>query len=114
MRISELEIFFVKFETLAQVLGFDGRIGGQFLGRAVEQDTSFVKQICTVCNTERLVNVMVGDEDTDVTVLQVPYHALNLLNGDRIDTGKRFVEKNKAWFSSKGAGYFNSSSFTTG
>ena len=43
-------------------------------------------------DTERLVDVVVGDEDADILVAKLSYDALNILHSDRVDTSERFVK----------------------
>ena len=58
----------------------------------MEKDFTFKQQVRAVGDHQRLVHIMVGDEDTDILVFEPPYNILYLLHGDRIDTGKRLVQ----------------------
>ena len=50
------------------------------------------EQIRSIRNRERLGSVMVGDEDSYILVFQPVDHRLNLLHGNRVDSGKGFVQ----------------------
>ena len=54
---------------------------------------------------------MVGDEDAYVAVLEPPHYVLNVLHGNRIDTGKGFVEHNEARIDGKAACYLGATAF---
>src|SRR6266852_2092048 len=63
-----------------------------FLRRALEQDFPGVDYVGAVYDRERLLHVMVRHQDADTAVLQVGDNALDLNDGNRIDTGERLVE----------------------
>ena len=56
---------------------------------------------------------MVGDEDTDIQVFQFPHDKLDILHGDGIDTGKRFIEHNEFRFDGQTTGDLRPSALTT-
>ena len=56
---------------------------------------------------------MVGDENTYVSVLELPNYLLDILNGYRIDTGKGFVEHNKLRVDGKATGNLGAAALAT-
>ena len=48
---------------------------------------------------------MIGDDHTDILVLEFRYDVLDILDSDRVDSGKRFVKKNELRVDGKRAGY---------
>ena len=57
---------------------------------------------------------MVGDDDTDVLVLQFRDDELDVLHGYRIHTGERFIQQDELRVDGKGAGDLAASSLTSG
>lgn len=60
------ELLPVEDERPAEILLADNGVGRQFLRGALEKDFPFKKKICAVGDSERLLRVVVGDENTDV------------------------------------------------
>ena len=58
-----------KDEVAAQISFADHLVGGQFLGRSLEQDLTFEEQIGTVDDGKGFRSIMVGDENADVLFL---------------------------------------------
>src|SRR5687768_5891643 len=77
------------------------------------EDLSFDKQVSAVADGECLSYVMVGDKYPDVLEFQFRNNTLDILNGDRIDTSKRLVEKNEFRIHSQCSGDLGPSSFST-
>ena len=57
---------------------------------------------------------MVGDDDSDVLVLQLGDDVLDVLHGDRIDSRERLVQEDELRVDREGAGYFAAAPFTSG
>ena len=57
---------------------------------------------------------MVGDDDSDILVLEFGDDVLDILYSDRVDTCKRFIEKDELRVDGQGAGYFATAALTTG
>ncbi len=57
---------------------------------------------------------MVGNQDTDVFILQLPHNLLNIFYCDRVDSGKRFIEHNELRVDGKTTGDFSTTAFTSG
>ena len=51
------------------------------------------KKIGAIGNIQRLMYIVVGDKNTNITELQTPNDVLNILSGNRVDTRKRFVKQ---------------------
>ena len=76
----------LELEMLAQVDLANHRVGGQFLGRTRLEDLALVEQVGAVGDGQRLVDVVVGDDDADILVLQRSDDALDVFDSDRRDT----------------------------
>ena len=57
-------------------------------------------------------HIVIGNQDTDIAFFEKAHNTLNLNHRDRINTSKRFIQKNKAWIGRQGAGDFNSTTLT--
>ena len=79
----------------------------------MEENLSFKEQIGAVGNAQRLLHIMVRNQDTDVFLLQVPHNFLDILHRDGIDTGERLVEHDKLRVNSQTTGDFRAASLTT-
>ena len=112
--IEELEVFLAELERLGEVFLAHNLVFSELLGSALEEDFSFEEQVGTVGDGECLVDVMVGDEDSDVAVLQLPDDLLDVLHGNRVDAGERFVENDELRLDGQTAGYLRAATLTTG
>lgn len=100
-------------EIVAQVLVANGRVLGQFLAGALEQDLALKQQVGPVGDAQRLGGVVIGDEDTDILALEAIDDALDVLHGNGIDTGKGFVKHDKARVDSQASGNLGAATFAT-
>ena len=75
---------------------------------------AFVKEVGTVGDAEGFVDVVVGDKNTDVAVLEMGDDVLNVLHGDGVDTGKRLVEEEELGVVGQCASYLGAAAFATG
>ena len=64
--------------------------------RSLAQDLAFIDKIGTVDELKSLTGVVVGNEDGETRLAQVFDNVLDLVNGDGINAGERFVEHEKA------------------
>ena len=90
--VDKLEILLAQHECRTEIFLAYHLVLGEFFGLALKQNSTLKQQVGTVGDGQRLLHVVVGDEDTDVAVFQSPHHMLYLLDGNRVDTGKRLVE----------------------
>ena len=75
------EILAPQDEAVAQVLLAHHLVLRQLLGRALEEDFPLEQEVGAVGDAERLLHVVVGDEDADVLVLQFPDDLLTPAKG---------------------------------
>ena len=68
------------------------------------EDLTFEEQIGPVGDGERLVDVVVGDQDADAALFEVLHDGLDVFDGNRIDAGEGFVEEEEAGAQGEGAG----------
>lgn len=75
--LNHLEILGTEHKVAAEVLFFHNDVVCQFRRGTFEEDTSLEEQVGAVCDAERLLHVVVGDEDADVAVLELIDHSLD-------------------------------------
>ena len=85
-----------QFEMLSQIDLAHHRVGSQLLGRTRLEDFTLEQQVGTVGDGQRFIDVVVGDDDADILVLQRSDDALDVFDSDRIDACERFVEQDEA------------------
>ena len=85
----------LELEMLAEVDLANHRVGGQFLGRTRLEDLALVEQVGAVGDGQRLVDVVVGDDDADVLVLERRHDRLDVLHGDGVDAREGLVEQDE-------------------
>ena len=59
------------------------------------------------------MHVVVGNQDTDIPVFQVPDDVLDVFNGNRVNASERFVEHDKLRIDSQAAGNLCTTALTT-
>ena len=60
------------------------------------------------------MNIMIRDQHTDSPSFQAVHDILNIFDSDRIDTGKRFIQKNEPRVGDQGSGDLRPASFAAG
>ena len=106
-----LQFFLMQNEIMPEINLADMLVGCQLLGRARHEHLAVEKQVGTVGDAQGLMHVMVGDEHPDVFSFKLENDALDVLNGDGIDTCKRLVQKNEIGVDSQGAGNLGATTF---
>ena len=94
---------------LSQIDLADHRVGSQLLGRTRLEDFTLEQQVGTVGDGQRFIDVVVGDDDADILVLQRSDDALDVFDSDRIDACERFVEQDEGRVDRYGTGDFGAS-----
>lgn len=107
--LDELEVFFAEHETVGEVLLLDDLVVGQFLWCALEEDAALKQHVGAVCDAERVLDVVVGDEDADVAKLQSPNDALDVLHGYGVHAREGLVEHDKLRVDGQAACYLRAS-----
>src|SRR6188474_3633388 len=100
-------------EFFAQVQFSDLGIFGQLSGQSRPEDFAFSHDVGPVCYTEGFSDVMIGDQKPDTSITQIEYYILNVVDGFRIDTGKRLIQQYILRFGCECSRNLGSSSFTT-
>ena len=85
----QLKIFTTQHKAVAQILFTHNLILGQLFRCTLEKNLSFEQQVGAVGDTKGFLYVVVGNQDTNILVLQFPHDLLNVFYGNRVDTGKR-------------------------
>lgn len=106
-----VEFLAVEDEVASEIFFADRRVFGQFFGSALEEDLAFEQQVGSVGDAQRLLGVMVGDQDADVLFFKMIDNRLDVLDGDRVDSGKGFVEHDELRVDGQAAGYFGAAAF---
>ena len=91
-------------EVGAEVFGADLVVGGEGLRGAGLKDRAFVEEIGAVDDGEGLADIVVGDDYAYVLVLQLGDDVLDVLDGNRVDSGERLVKQDELGVYRKGAG----------
>ena len=81
---------------------------------ALGEDAAVVHDVGAVADAERFADVVIGDQDADAAVLQVPHDALDVANGDWVDAGERFVEQDETRSCGQRACNFDATAFAAG
>ena len=82
------------------------RVGGQLFRGTGLEDVSFKQEVGPVCDVKGFLDVVIGDQDADAFGPQLRDDVLDVLDGDGIDPGKRFIEENETGVRSEGPGDF--------
>ena len=107
------EVFLSQFETVGEIFVSNDLILGEFFGISLEKDSSLKKEIGAVGDAERFFDIVVGDEDADVAVFEFPDDILNILNGNRVHAGERFVQHDELRVDGETACNLGSATFAT-
>lgn len=103
---------FSQFKILSQVFVPDFRIGRQFICSSAFQNASFVQQVSPVRDSQCLVYIVIGDDHPDVFGLELGYNLLNIFHGNRVNSGKRFIQQNKFGVKRQSPGNFTTAAFS--
>jgi len=77
-------------------------------------DFTIDEDVVSVGNVESGVDVVIGDEDADAFFCEPLDDVLKFFDGNGVDSGERFIEKNKVRLGGHGAGDFYATAFTAG
>src|SRR3954453_3783867 len=80
-------------EALAEVEAPDLLVGDQRFGSTLEQDLSVVDDAGAVDDVERLADIMVGNENADVALLELAHQLADIGDRNRVDAGEGLVEE---------------------
>ena len=79
----------------------------------MKENLSFEEQVCSVCDIQCLMHIVVGYEDTDITMFQLPYYPLYLFYSNRVNACKGLVEHDELRFYGETACYLCAAAFST-
>lgn len=88
-------------------------IGCQLFWSTLEEDASLKKKIGAIGNIQRLMYIVIGNKNTNITELQTPNNVLNIFNGNRVDTCKRLIKHDKLWVNSQTTSNLTTTTLTT-
>ena len=74
-------------------------------------DATFIHYVGMVANAQSFTHIVVCYQYANTTRTQLPDDLLDIHNRDRVNTGKRLVQQDKARIGCQCAGNFNSSPF---
>ena len=78
-------------EVFAQVDAAHIGVVHNVFGCALGQHAAFADDVSVVANAQGFAHIVVGDQDTNATLLQESDDALNFNDGNGINAGKGFV-----------------------
>ena len=67
---------------------------------------------CRIAGTQGFPDIMIGDKDADLAVLQMGDDFFNIVHCQRVDAGKRLIEKYEGRVGGQGPRYFKTAFFT--
>ena len=103
-----------EFELLSEIHFSDVLIFENVLGRPGCDQAAVTQYIGMTTNTECFSHIVVGYQNTDVALAQMPNNALNIEHGYWVDTREGFIEKDKLWVRGEGTRNFYATTLTTG
>ena len=109
-----LDDAFFEDEVAAEVFLAHVGVVGELAGCALLENGAFVEEVGVVSDAECFADVVVGDEDADVALFEFDDDVLDVLYGDGVDAGERFVEEEEEWVVGEGAGYLGASALAAG
>src|SRR4051794_23779301 len=104
----------LKSEFLAKVKAAYIRIVDDFFRTALGQDLPSIDDIGAVGQPQRFAHIVVGDQDADAAVGEVPDQILDVADRDRIDAGEGFVEQHVVRTRRQRARDFDAAALATG
>ena len=78
----------------------------------MKEDATLKEEVGAVSDGKGLVDVMVGDEDADIAVLELPHDLLDILDGDGVDACEGLVEHDELGLDGQTAGNLRASALT--
>src|SRR5690606_31928412 len=103
-----------RVEALAEVKFLSHGIGKHGFGVARDNDLAGADDVAAIGDGEGFPFAVVGQQNADAAIAQAPDDVLNPVDGDRIDSGERFVEQDQFGATGQAAGDFQSTPFTAG
>ena len=100
----------LQYEAGTEILGADVIVRGKGRRRTLLEDRTLVEEIGAVGDGEGLADIVVGDDDADILVLELGDNVLDVLDRDRVNSRERLIQKDEFRIDGKGPGYFAASS----
>lgn len=111
---NRVEGLALKLKVSTQIKATDLRIGGHELCGSLTQDTPFKEKGGFVGDGEGLLHIVVRNQDTDIAALQGINDMLNILDRNRVDTGKRLIQQDEGRVGGKCPGHLRTAALTSG
>ena len=111
--VWSVELVLAEHELIGEIVLAYNRVGSQLLWCALKEYATLKEEVSTVGDGESLLHVVVGDENTDVSILQMPHNLLNLFHGNRVNTSEGLVEHDELRFNGKAACNLTTSALST-
>src|SRR5918994_1856577 len=92
-----IEIILVQPEVGPQINPAHVSVCSERIGGSTSKNTAVVHDVCAVRNAKRLAHIVIGDEDSDATFLQVKNDLLNIRHCNRVNARKRLIEQDEPW-----------------
>src|SRR5690606_32350337 len=84
------------------------------VGVAGGDDVAVADNVGGVADIQCLAHIAVGDQHADAAVAQVADDALDIVHGDRVDTGKRLVQQDEVRVGGQAAGDLGAAALAAG
>lgn len=97
----------LEFEVFFKIYVFNLFIFEDLLWCIMSDKVFLIDNICVFVDCEGFMDVMVGNQNVEIVVVQVFNDVFNIDNGDWIYVGKGFIQKNKFWICCQCVGDFD-------
>lgn len=102
--LSESEVF-------PKVYALNVFVLQDFCWRTVRDQVSLAHDVGPLTHGQRFADVMIGNQHAETAVTQMLNNALDIDNGDGVNTSKRFIQQDKFWIGGQRAGDFHTATF---
>src|SRR5690606_4523695 len=99
-------------EPLAEIEAAHIIIADNLGGGALHQHRAAMNDDGMVDQLQRLTYIVVGDENTDATILQMRHEVANIADGDGVDARERLVEQHEGRLCRERACNFHAATLT--
>src|SRR5690606_23719367 len=89
-------------------------VGEDGIGVALGNDVAGADDVGGVADIQRLAHIVVGNQNADAALLEVANDVLDVIDRDRVNTGKGLIKQDKGGVGGQATGDFRAAAFATG
>ena len=101
-------------ETFAQVHPSYFRIAGELAGLSLTEDSAVIDDVGPVGDRKGFAHIVIRDQYSDAASPQAADNFLQVEHGNRVDSGKRFVQQDECGIDAEAAGDLHAPAFSAG